>query len=63
MRVAEVTEKLRLNSMMDRINNETMMDFLMKYSGYQFFEILVVILVTAFQVHLVKKLFRSDSIL
>ena len=40
-----------------------MMDFLMKYSGYQFFEILVVILVTAFQVHLVKKLFRSDSIL
>ena len=49
--------------MMDRVNNDTMMDFLMKYSGYQFFEILAVLLVTGFQVHLIKKLFKSDSIL
>ena len=49
--------------MMDRANNETMMDFLRKYSGYQFVEMLLVILVTGFQVHLIKKMFKTDSIL
>lgn len=48
---------------MDRINNETMMGFLRKYSGYQFIEMLVVIVVSAFQVHLVKNMFQTDSIL
>lgn len=48
---------------MDRINNETMMGFLQKYSGYQFIEMLIVIIVSAFQVHLVKNMFQTDSIL
>jgi hypothetical protein len=62
MRIVEVTERLRRNSMMDKVNNKTMMEFLKRYSGYQFFEMLAVLAVTGFQVHLIKKMFTSDSI-
>lgn len=48
--------------MMDKVNNKTMMEFLKRYSGYQFFEMLAVLAVTGFQVHLIKKMFTSDSI-
>jgi len=62
MRIVEVTERLRRNSMMDKVNNKTMMEFLKRYSGYQFFEMLAVLAVTGFQVHLIKKMFTTDSI-
>lgn len=39
-----------------------MMEFLKRYSGYQFFEMLAVLAVTGFQVHLIKKMFTTDSI-
>lgn len=52
-----------MNSMMDKTNNEIMINSIRKYSGYQFIEMLVVAVIAAFQVHLIKKLFQNDSIL
>lgn len=49
--------------MMDKTNNEIMINSMRKYSGYQFIEMLVVVIIAAFQVHLIKKLFQNDSIL
>lgn len=49
--------------MMDKTNNEIMINSMRKYSGYQFIEMLVVVIIAGFQVHLIKKLFQNDSIL
>lgn len=62
-KVDEITDRLKRNGMMDAVNNDIMMGFLKKYSGYQFVEMLVVLVVCAYQVHLVKSLFKTDSIL
>lgn len=52
-----------MNSMMDKTNNEIMINSIRKYSGYQFLEMIVVIGIAGFQVHFIKKLFKNDSIL
>ena len=56
-------EKLRRSSFMDTANAEVFIHQLRKYSLYQILEMFVVLGVAGFQVHLLKKMFRSDSIL
>lgn len=48
---------------MDKVNNEIFLNSLTSYSGYQFVEMVFVLAVTVFQVHMIKKMFRDDSIL
>jgi hypothetical protein len=63
MKISEIAEKLKRQAVWDRVNSEVMIGVVKKYSGYQFVEMLVVVVVCAYQVHVVKRMFKTDSVL